>query len=307
MTPTGVVRPRSGPALRVGAPRIPRGMRGSILLSLVPAVVLFGVFFAIPLLVLLGTAFTDWSGARIGFTGGENIARLVADPVFGKVVGNTLFYLAASTVVQVPLGVAVGIVLAMKVRGWRLLRTVLFIPFVISGAAYALIFSMFYNPRYGLLNNILAPLGLPQRDWLYETGTARWAIAGTFVFILGFVIVVTMAEIASIPTELYEAAEVDGATGWQQQLRLTLPLLRNAIGTCVLVRLLADIGMFDLVFILTAGGPNDSTATLALYAYRAYLHGQWGYANAVGLVILLLGAALILTVRRIFRIGERDR
>ncbi|WP_175476999.1 carbohydrate ABC transporter permease [Ruania alba] len=282
-------------------------MRGPILLSLLPAVVLFCVFFAVPLVVLVGTAFTDWSGAQLAFVGFDNFARLAGDPVFVKVVGNTLFYLAASVVVQVPLGVAVGIVLATKVPGWRAFRTVLFIPFVISGAAYALIFSMFYNPRFGLLNNLLVPLGLPQRDWLYETGTARWAIAGTFVFILGFVIVVTMAEIASIPAELYEAAEVDGATGWQRETRITLPLLRNAIGTCVLVRLLADIGMFDLVFILTAGGPDDTTATLALYAYRAYLNGEWGHANAVGLVILLLGGALIVAVRRAFRIGERDR
>ncbi|WP_162458458.1 carbohydrate ABC transporter permease [Pseudactinotalea terrae] len=282
-------------------------MRGPVLISLLPAAVLFSVFFAVPLVVLVGTAFTDWSGTQMAFVGVDNFARLGADPVFAKVATNTVFYLAASVLVQVPLGVAVGIVLAMKVPGWRALRTVLFIPFVISGAAYALIFSMFYNPRFGLLNNLIAPLGLPQRDWLYETGTARWAIAGTFVFILGFVIVVTMAEITSIPAELYEAAEVDGATGWQQQTRITLPLLRNAIGTCVLIRLLADIGMFDLVFILTAGGPDDATATLALYAYRAYLHGEWGHANAVGLVILLLGGALIVTVRRVFRIGERDR
>ncbi len=306
MADHALTRSRRGASRAAAGSRIPRGMRGPAVASMLPGVALFAVFFAVPLVVLVATAFTNWNGPRMEFTGIENFQRLIGDPVFLKVVGNTLFYLAASLLIQVPLGVAVGMVLSLKIRGWKAIRTILFIPFVISGAAYALIFSMFYNSRYGLLNNLLAPLGIQQRDWLYETDTARWAIAGTFVFILGFVIVVIMAEIASIPADIYEAAEMDGASTWQQQIRITLPLLRNAIGTCLLIRLLADIGMFDLVFILTAGGPADSTSTLALYAYNAYLKGEWGFANAVGLVILLLGGTLIVTVRRVFRIGEKS-
>jgi raffinose/stachyose/melibiose transport system permease protein len=280
-------------------------MRGPVALSLVPAIALFGTFFLVPLIALLITAFSRWGGIDFTFTGLANYKRLFVDPVFWKATGNTLFYCAASIVVQIPLGVAIGMTLSMKMRGWKVFRTIIFIPFVISGAAYALIFSMFYNPRYGLLNNMLAPLGVSGRDWLFESSTARWAVAGTFVLILGFVVVVIMAEIASIPGELHEAAEMDGASLWQRQGYIILPLLRNAIGTCVLVRLLADIGMFDLVFILTSGGPNDATATLALYAYRAYVSGDWGYANAAGTIILLVGAILIVSVRRAFRIGER--
>jgi raffinose/stachyose/melibiose transport system permease protein len=290
-------RPAAGPA-------IPRGARAAVTISLLPATTLFGMFFVIPLLVLIVTAFAEWGGPSLNWIGLTNYRRLLADPVFWKAVGNTGFYLLASITVQVPLGVAVGMALSTRMPCWRALRAVIFIPFVISGAAYALIFSMFYNPRYGLLNNILTPLG-GGRDWLFDTGTARWAVAGSFVFIIGFVVVVIMAEITSIPAELHEAAEVDGANPLQRQLHITLPLLRNAIGTCVLIRLLADIGMFDLVYILTAGGPNDATVTMALYAYRAYLNGEWGYANAIGSTILLLGAALIVTTRRLFRIGER--
>ncbi|WP_176953539.1 carbohydrate ABC transporter permease [Glycomyces sambucus] len=281
-------------------------MRGPVALSLLPGLVLFGTFFLVPFAVLAVTAFAEWGGLDFTWTGAENYRRMFTDPVFFKAFGNTLFYAAASVLVQVPLGIAVGMVLALRPRGWKALRTIIFVPFVISGAAYALIFSMFYNPRSGLLNNVLGALGMPgARDWLFETATARWAVAGTFVFIIGFVVVLVMAEIASIPRELYEAASVDGATTWQQLTRITLPLLRNVIGTAILIRLLVDIGMFDLVFILTAGGPDDATATLALYAYRAYVAGQWGYANAIGSIIILIGLVLILTVRRAFRIGER--
>lgn len=302
----------TAPALRLrrkpggaAGPPIPRGMRLPAFFSIAPAAVLFGTFFAIPLVVLIATSFTSWSGRSLEFVGWENYERMLADPVFAKALGNTLFYLAIGVFVQVPLGVGVGMVLALKPRGWEAFRTLLFIPFVISGAAYALIFSMFYNSRLGLLNNMLAPLGISGRDWLYDSATARWAVAGTFAFILGFVMIVIMAEIASIPRELYEAARVDGAGELQQQVLITLPLLRNAIGTCVLIRVLADIGMFDLVFILTSGGPDDATVSLALYAYRAYLQSDWGFANAVGTVIIALGAILIVLTRRLFRIGDR--
>ncbi|WP_129664615.1 carbohydrate ABC transporter permease [Phytoactinopolyspora endophytica] len=298
--------PANRTARRVVGTKIPRGMRGPVAVSLLPGIILFGTFFLVPFFVLVATAFARWGGLDFAWIGLDNYRRMFDDPVFYKAFGNTLFYAAASMFIQVPLGVAVGMVLALRPRGWRTLRTIIFVPFVISGAAYAVIFSMFYNPRSGLLNNVVGALGLPgDRDWLFDTTTARWAVAATFVFIIGFVVVLVMAEIASIPSELYEAASVDGATTWQQLTRITLPLLRNVIGTAILVRLLVDIGMFDLVFILTAGGPDDATATLALYAYRAYLNGEWGYANAVGSVILALGLVLIVTVRRVFRIGER--
>jgi len=296
-------RPRV-PKPAVG-PRIPAGMRRDVAVSILPAVALFTLFFLVPLVVLAVTAFSRWGGVDFVFTGMDNYRRLFTDSVFWKATGNTLFYCGASMLVQVPLGVAFGMILATKVPGWKTFRTLIFIPFVISGAAYALVFSMFYNPSYGLLNQILAPFMGGQRDWLFSSGTARWAVAGTFVFILGFVVVAVMAEVASIPTDLLEAAEADGATLIQRQRFIVLPLLRNIVGTVILVRLLVDIGMFDLVYILTSGGPNNATTTLALYAYRAYVHGQWGYANAAGSVILILGAALIVTVRRIFRIGER--
>lgn len=275
--------------------------------SLLPGTVLFGVFFLLPFVVLIVTAFSRWGGIDLAWTGLENYRRMFADPVFAKALGNTLFYAAAAVAIQVPLGVATGMVLAMRPRGWKAFRTVIFVPFVISGAAYALVFSMFYNARAGLLNNALAALGLPgDRDWLFDTETARWAVAGTFVFVVGFVVVLVMAEIAAIPDEVYEAAQIDGASSWRQALHITLPLLRNVIGTVILIRLLVDIGMFDVVFILTAGGPDNATATLALYAYRAYLNGEWGYANAVGSTILVIGLILIVAVRRVFHGGDRS-
>jgi raffinose/stachyose/melibiose transport system permease protein len=295
-------RRRSRPA----GQRVPRGMGWPIAVSILPGLLLFLTFFVVPLIVLIVTSLADWSGLGFRILGLDNFTTMVHDPTFWKAAGNTMLYVAAGVFIEVPLGVLAGIILAQHVRGWRLFRTVLFIPFVISGAAYALVFSLFYNPRYGLLNSALGLVGLNHgQDWLFSTATALPSVAGTFVFILGFVIVLVMAEIAAIPQELYEAAEMDGASPLQRQLRVTLPLLRNVIGTIVLITVLGYLALFDVVFILTKGGPNDSTLTLALYAYRAYVNNAWGYASAVGVVIVILGLVLIVAVRRLFRLGER--
>jgi raffinose/stachyose/melibiose transport system permease protein len=115
-----------------------------------------------------------------------------------------------------------------------------------------------------------------------------------------------MAEIAAIPTDLYEAAQVDGATVLQRHRRITIPLLRNVVGTCVLITLLGYLALFDIVYILTGGGPADRTVTVVLYSYRAYTSGDWGFANTVGTATIAAGAVLIIMTRRLFRIGERD-
>jgi raffinose/stachyose/melibiose transport system permease protein len=294
--------------LALGTRERPRHGNGpAIALSLLPGILLFAVFFLVPLGVLVVTSFSHWGLTTWGYAGVDNYRVLFQDPAFWHAVRNTAIYAAAGVFIQVPLGCAAGIVLYQRPPGWRLFRTLLFIPFVISGAAYALVFSIFYNPRYGLLNSALGRLGLnAHRDWLFDLNTALPAVIGTFVFVLGFIMILVMAELAAIPAELYEAARVDGAGALACQLRITLPLLRNVVGTCVLITLLGYLALFDLVFILTSGGPGDQTVTLVLYAYRAYANGQWGYANAVGVFIVIVGALLIVTVRRLFRIGVRD-
>ena len=199
-------------------------------LSLAPGLILFVTFFLVPFVLLVGSSFSNWTGTEFNFTGFGNFQKMLSDNVFWKAIGNTIFYCAVGVLIQVPLGVILGIILAQKVRGWQIFRAVIFIPYVISGAAFALVFSIFYNSRFGLLNELLQVFGFAGgHDWLFDTSTARLAIAGTFVFVFGFTMIVVMAEIASIPKELYEAADCDGARGWKVHRFITLPLLRNAM------------------------------------------------------------------------------
>jgi raffinose/stachyose/melibiose transport system permease protein len=281
-------------------------MGRGIVISVAPAIVLFVVFYLVPLGTLLVTAFSDWSFLGFSWVGVRNFSEIAHDARFWHAVENTLLYSAAGTLIQVPLGVLAGVLLARRPAGWRIWRAALFLPVVISGAAFALAYTMFYNPEYGLLNTMLGWFGIGERDWLFGLDTALPAVAATYVFIVGLVMILVMAEIAAIPKELYEAAEVDGANRLQRERYVTLPALRHIVGTCVLLTLLGTLKLFDVVYIMTAGGPGDRTSTLGTYAYDRYINDRWGYANAVGVVTILIGFAVIVSVRRAFRIGERD-
>jgi raffinose/stachyose/melibiose transport system permease protein len=286
--------------------RAPRGMAWPIALSILPGALIFAMFFLIPLVTLIVTSFSRWGLLGFEWTGTDNYSQLIHNSVFWKAVKNTALYAAAAVFIQVPIAVIVAMILSQRIPGWRVFRTILFIPVVISGATYALIFATFYNASYGPLNRILDAIGVKGHDWLFEIPTALPAVAATYVFAIGFYMVLVMTEITAIPVEFSEAAEVDGASAFQRQFYITLPLLRHVIGTCVLLSLLSSLAFFDLVYILTSGGPADATVTLTVYAFREYTADQWGYANTIGIFIVVSGFLLILLTRRLFRLGERE-
>jgi raffinose/stachyose/melibiose transport system permease protein len=283
------------------------GMRLGIALSVLPGLALFTVFFLVPLGVVVVTSLSDWGPVEFSLSGLENYRLLFSDSAFWRALSNTALFAVAAVLIQVPVGVALAIILSQRIRGWRLLRTIYFLPNVVSGAALALVYLTFYNPRYGLLNQALGAIGLPTtRDWLFDVDTALPAVAATWVFTAGLVMVLVMAEIAAIPSEVHDAARVDGATSWQSARYVTLPLLRNVIGVCTILVLLAVLAYFDGVYIMTGGGPANRTLTLSLYAFQEYSDSNWGYANAIGVLVILLGLVVIIALRRAFRIGERD-
>jgi raffinose/stachyose/melibiose transport system permease protein len=286
--------------------RAPQGMALPIALSILPGAALFTIFILVPLGVLVVTSFSEWSVLGLHFSGASNYGRLIHDAIFWKAFTNTALYAAIGIFVQVPIGVAVGMILAQRIRGWKLFRAILFTPVVISGAAFALIFANVYNASYGLLNWTLHLVGIGGRDWLFDVGTALPAVAGTYVFNVGFFMILVMTEITAIPVDILEAAQVDGATRLQRQIRIVLPLLRHVIGTCVLLSLLSSLAFFDIVYILTSGGPNNETLTLTVYAFQQYTADHWGYANAIGVFIVVMGFLLIVAMKRLFRIGERE-
>lgn len=303
--------PHPDPAHQVPpAPRRHATIPGTALgitLSLLPGAILFTAFFLVPLGVVLVTSLSEWGPIGLTMNGFENYRLLFRDEAFWQALRNTALFSAAALFIQVPVGVGLAVILSQRIRGWRVLRTLYFLPNIVSYAALALVYLTFYNPRYGLLNQLLGAVGLENtRDWLFDTDTALPAVAATWIFTAGLIMILVMAEIDAISPEIFEAARVDGASRWQTTRMVILPLLRNVIGVCTILVLLGTLAYFDGVYIMTGGGPANRTLTLSLYAFQQYSESNWGYANAIGVLLLTFGLIVIVAVRRAFRIGERD-
>ncbi len=284
-----------------------KSFRFAIYLSLLPALALFATFLVFPFFTILVTSFFEWRASGLRFIGVENYLELWDSRAFPSALRNTAIWIAAAVLLHVPLAVLVAVILSRRLKGWKIFRTLFFLPNIVSYSALAIVFLGFYNARYGALNQVLADIGLEhwQRDWLFSYDTALYALIFTWLFHVGLYMIIIMAEIATIPDEIYEAAVMDGAGEIKQDLYITLPLLRNVIGTCMILTVTQSLIYFEGIFLTTGGGPANATLTLSMATYRAFENFHWGEANAIGMHIVILGVAAILIIRRLFRIGER--
>lgn len=289
--------------------RVAEASKWSIALALLPAIALFATFFVVPIGLLIVTSFFDWGSQGMFFNGIDNYVRLAGDRAFHNALRNQGIWMAVALFVHVPLAVFVALLLSRKMPGWKVFRTLFFMPNIVSFAALAMVFTAFYNARYGMLNEALTLVGLEQwrTDWLSTTRTALAAIIATWLFHVGLFMVIILAEIVSIPTSLHEAAAVDGAKAWQRDVYVTLPMLRRVIGTCMVLTATISLIYFEGIFIMTGGGPADATLNLPMFAYRNFSQFNWGYTNAIGVVILTIGIVVMLSIRRAFGLGERDQ
>jgi raffinose/stachyose/melibiose transport system permease protein len=283
-----------------------KNLRLSIFLSLLPALVLFVTFLAIPFAMILATSFYQWDASGLTFIGVQNYVELWDSRGFTSAMRNTAIWVGAAVLIHVPLAVVVAIILSRRIRGWKIFRTLFFLPNIVSFSALAIVFLGFYNARYGALNMVLADLGLEhlQTDWLFNYDTALFALIATWIFHVGLYMIIIMAEIAAIPEDFYEAAIIDGANELQQDWHITLPLLRNVIGTCMILTVTQSLIYFEGIFLTTGGGPANATLNLSMATYRAFEDYDWGEANAIGIHILGLGIVAVIAIRKLFRIGE---
>ncbi|MGC9544577.1 carbohydrate ABC transporter permease [Streptomyces sp. UG1] len=275
-----------------------------------PAVVLLIVFVVVPLALTFALAFTDArlvSPTLARFVGMQNFTRLFEDPVFFKSLRNTVYFTAV-----VPLQAGLALVLALlvnaKVRGVNFFRTVYFLPVVTSMVVVSLLWTFLYQ-KDGLVNHIisaLTPGHVEGRDWLGDPATAMPAIILMSVWQgVGFHMIIWLAGLQTIPTELYEAADLDGATRWHRFRHVTWPGLR-ATRTFVLVTItIAAFGLFTQINVMTEGGPLDSTTTVVYQAVRTgYEQQQTAYAAAISLVFFVLVLSVSLVQRFLTR--EKD-
>jgi multiple sugar transport system permease protein len=264
---------------------------------------------ALPAVTTVGISFTTWNLVQTPVVVGlENYTKLTADPIFLISLRNSLIY----TLVFVPAGIVLALVLAILINGTTRLReyyrVVYFLPVVTSAAATSILWKWLYQPSVGLINSSLELVGISGPSWLNDPRTALLAVGIMGIWQeLGFLIVLFLAGLQSIPPSLYEAAGIDGASALQQAWYLTVPLLRPTALFVSVVSMAGAFQVFVQIFIMTKGGPAYASSVLAHYLYiTAFQRFQMGYAAALAIVIFLLVLVVTLLQLKVFRQSEAD-
>jgi len=273
-----------------------------------PNMVLFSVFIFFPLLYAFYISFHEWSLIDVPlYTATENYARLLDDRQFWQALGNTVLYSVTTVPTSLAIGLAVAIGLNRDLFARTLLRSAFFLPVVISSVATAVIAAWLFNDNYGVINAVLGFVGIRPIAWL---STTQWALPSIIITTLwtriGFCMVVYLAALQSISPSYYEAARIDGATRWHQFRYVTWPLLRPTTFLLLILNVIHSFQVFDLIFVMTGGGPGFSTTMLVQYIYQAaFVTSEMGYASAMGVVLFVLVLLFTLVQWRINRRTEQ--
>lgn len=276
----------------------------SILLFLLPAVVIFIIYYVYPVGFLVYTSFMKWDSITpMEYVGWANYRRLAEDGVFHLALRNTLLWGLAGVFLHIPMAMLVAMILSRKIAGWKWFRSIFFMPNLISTLALAMLWQFIYNGEFGLLNEVLRLVGLEswQRNWLGNLDTAFPALIAHWIFYIGYYMVIFMAHISTIDPSLYESSQIDGAGIFQQERHITLPLMKPAVAVAVLLVLTDTLKNFEAPFLLTNGGPANQTMVMSLHIYNRMVSYQYGYADTLALMLVAIGAFMVIAVRMLFR------
>lgn len=263
-----------------------------------PWVLGFIFFVGGPIVASLGISLTDWSLlAPPAFLGGGNYAHMARDPLFWQSLKVTLIYALFSIPLGIALGFALALLLNQRVRFIALWRTVFYLPAVVSGVAVALLWLWVFNPELGLANRFLALFGLPGLGWLADT---HWALPALIIMSLwgvGGGMVIYLAGLQGIPTDLYEAAHIDGADAWRRFRGITVPLMTPVLFFQLVIGIIGSLQVFTNAYVMTNGGPANATLFYVLYLYlTAFSNFNMGYAAALAWILFLIILALTLLI-----------
>ena len=280
----------------------------TIVLFLAPALVVFLTFVVYPILQSVYYSLFNWKGfgPAVDFVGLQNYVGILSDQIFMKAVGNGFLIVALSLIVQLPLSLALALMVGRDLPGRAFFRTIFFMPYVISEVITAIMWLGLYNPdpERGFLNALLVLIpGIKAVSWLGNTGTV---MASLFVVLtwkyFGLHMLLYMAGLQNIPAEIEEAARIDGANRRQLLGYITLPLLGGTIRTSVYLSVIGSLQQFILVWIMTKGGPVNASEVMATYMYRFGFVRFWlGYGCAVALVMFLICLVFSVVYQRLAR------
>lgn len=296
------------PAERAAGSRPPGSARFVVSSFATPAIVLYGIFALIPLVLVVVLGFTDYSSTRgtFDFTGITNWVRLLHDSLVQQSIILTLIVIAICWVLQTGLGLLVGVFLAGPQRYRAVLSVIFFLPIVFSPVAVAITWENLFAPFYGGIALTLHGLGLPASvDWLATPGQALYVVIGVTCWqYIPFQSILFLAGARQIPADLYDAAVIDGAGRFGSFFHVTIPQLRYTIVTSTILVLVGSLLYFEMFLVMTNGGPAGSTTVLSLAMYvRGFTGGQEGYGSAIATVLVVLGLILSLIAVRVSGFG----
>jgi raffinose/stachyose/melibiose transport system permease protein len=276
---------------------------GELTLLLAPALVLFTGFVFVPMVIAIWYGFYNWSGygPLTDFIGLQNYTDALSGPVFHQSLLHNLIIAVLSVAIQLPISIALALLLNRKMRGQAALRLAVFTPYVLSEATAAVIWLLLLQPG-GFVDELMKAVGLGAfvHEWLASTSLVLYTlfVVVTWKFI-GFGIVLLLAGLQGIPDELREAAAVDGATPWQITRRITLPLLGPTIRLWIFLAVIGSLQLFDIVWIMTQGGPATASSTMLTYLFQnGILRVQLGYGAAVAVILFVISFVFAVIYQR---------
>ncbi|CAM3489673.1 carbohydrate ABC transporter permease [Occultella aeris] len=279
---------------------------------LLPAFVLYAMVVLYPTLSGAVYAFTDWTGRADGtnFVGWANFGEIFSDVAARSALRNSLIIAVSVTVVQTLVGLALALALHTSLVTRNVLRTLFFAPALLPPVIIAFLWTFILTPQ-GPLNTVLRGLGLDllAQNWLGDSSLALWTVIGVVIWqSAGLTMVIYLAGLQGIPTELNESAALDGASWWQRTRLVTVPLLIPATTVAMSLTLISSLKLFDQVFAMTGGGPGYATETLSVIMYKeAFVSGRFGYSTAIALVLTMIVFAFTMVQLGALRRFDVDR
>ena len=280
----------------------------AIILFLLPAAILFFSIIVIPVIMSVYYSLQDWDGmSDMKFVGFDNYIKLFTSSTinFPQSLLNAVLYMSASVFIQLPFSLLLALLLARGRRGSRMFLSAYFIPVLLSTVVIGQLWLKIYNPDYGLLNQGLSALGLESwaKAWLGDRGTALVAaFIPTMWQFTGYHMLLMYAGIQGVPNEIKEAALIDGASESQINRKIIIPMIKPVLRVCLIISVTGSLKIFDMVYILTGGGPAHATEVPSTLLYsRMFLRNQYGLGSAIAVLLIALCMILAIVIRKSFK------
>ncbi|HEY8400769.1 MAG TPA: sugar ABC transporter permease [Cytophagaceae bacterium] len=277
---------------------------------LLPAILIVGLFMFYPALSGFYLSFTDWNGITktIDYIGVRNFLEMFQDRVFYSSVKNTIIYCLLTVIIQHTIALSLAVVIDKGLKGSEFYKVVLFIPCLLSTIVTGMIFSLIFSPINGSFNAILESIGLKSltRDWLGDGNIVLYVVIATGIWQwIGYAMVIYIAGLQTIPQDLIEASDIDGANAWKKFIHVEFPCIAPAFTINTVLSVIGSLKSFELVYSMTGGGPGNASEVIATYIYKVgFTSSRMGYGTAVSLFLFIMIVAVSFIQTKLLRSRE---